>query len=102
MASSSRVPNYDAARIRRRTALNNTSTTLAASIPASIPASRATTRRPARLNTLGAGILSRLQGGRGITESEQEGLFGRCNFVDSTFSAAFSAVTSLFALQDRN
>ena len=85
IASTSRVPNYEAARIRRRTALDNASTALAASIPASIPVSRASTRRTARPNNLEAGIWLRLQRGRGITEFEQLGLFECCGFCRRYF-----------------
>lgn len=91
VASSSRIPaanDHEAARIRRRTAIDNANAALAASFTDPLPTSRATTRRAARPNTSEARILFRLQRGRGITAAEQQGLFEQCGFCEQFFLAS--------------
>lgn len=85
IASSSRFPDHEAARIRRRTAFDNANAGLAASIPASPSTSRATTRRAARPNNLEARIVFRLQRGGGITAAEYQGLFEQCDLCGQYF-----------------
>lgn len=85
IASSSHIPNHEAAIIHRCTALNNASAALAANIPAPLPTSWAITQCAAHPNSFKAGILYRLQRGRGLTESEHQSLFERCGFCGQYF-----------------